>query len=234
MTETYSITDLAQEFDVTTRTIRFYEDQGLLAPKRRGQTRIYGPRDRTRLKLILRGKRLGFSLGEVAEMVLLYDSDPGEIGQLHLFLDKIRERRNGLERNHFDRLVHFLWGFLMTYPLREIVIRVSLVRGFWAFLLPFLVVVSTSTLFELIEWLAAVIFGGDLGIAYLGTQGDVWDAQKDMAMALVGSLVASIIIAIVVAALNRDFAREWSESLRVKRKEPLGEYEIERLRARKG
>ena len=140
----------------------------------------------------------------------------------------------GLERNQFDRLVHFLWGFLMTYPLREIVIRVSLVRGFWAFLLPFLVVVSTSTLFELIEWLAAVIFGGDLGIAYLGTQGDVWDAQKDMTMALVGSLVASIIIAIVVAALNRDFAREWSESLRVKRKEPLGEYEIERLRARKG
>ena len=64
--------------------------------------------------------------------------------------------------------------------------------------------------------------------------GDVWDAQKDMAMALVGSLVASIIIAIVVAALNRDFAREWSESLRVKRKEPLGEYEIERLLARKG
>ena len=102
MTETYSITDLAQEFDVTTRTIRFYEDQGLLAPKRRGQTRIYGPRDRTRLKLILRGKRLGFSLGEVAEMVLLYDSDPGEIGQLHLFLDKIRERRNGLEQQQRD------------------------------------------------------------------------------------------------------------------------------------
>ena len=102
MTETYSITDLAQEFDVTTRTIRFYEDQGLLAPKRRGQTRIYGPRDRTRLKLILRGKRLGFSLGEVREMIDMYDTAPGEKGQLALFIRKIAERRAVLAQQQAD------------------------------------------------------------------------------------------------------------------------------------
>ncbi|MDJ0948144.1 MAG: MerR family DNA-binding transcriptional regulator [Alphaproteobacteria bacterium] len=102
MTETFTITDLAQEFDVTTRAIRFYEDQGLLSPARKGQQRIYSQRDRTRLKLILRGKRLGFSLGEVAEIVELYDTEPGEVGQLDFFLDKIRERRATLEQQRED------------------------------------------------------------------------------------------------------------------------------------
>ena len=70
---TYSISELASEFDVTTRSIRFYEDQGLLAPRRRGQTRIYSRQDRVRLKLILRGKRLGFSLAETKELFDLWD-----------------------------------------------------------------------------------------------------------------------------------------------------------------
>ncbi len=100
--ESYGIADLAQEFDVTTRTIRYYEDQGLLSPRRRGQTRIYSPRDRTRLKLILRGKRLGFSLSEVAEIIQLYDTEPGEAGQLEFFIDKIRERRTALEQQRQD------------------------------------------------------------------------------------------------------------------------------------
>jgi DNA-binding transcriptional MerR regulator len=99
---TYSITDLAQEFDLTTRAIRFYEDQGLLSPARRGQTRVYTPRDRTRLKLILRGKRLGFSLGEVREMIDMYGTAPGEKGQLALFLRKIAERRAALEQQRAD------------------------------------------------------------------------------------------------------------------------------------
>ena len=99
---TYSITDLAQEFDLTTRAIRFYEDQGLLSPARRGQTRVYAPRDRTRLKLILRGKRLGFSLGEVREMIDMYDAAPGEKGQLALFIRKIAERRAMLEQQQAD------------------------------------------------------------------------------------------------------------------------------------
>lgn len=98
----YSITDLAREFDVTTRTIRFYEDEGLIAPARRGQTRIFSPRDRVRLKLILRGKRLGFSLEEIREIIDLYDAAPGELGQLRHFLAKIGERRSALEQQRAD------------------------------------------------------------------------------------------------------------------------------------
>lgn len=99
---TYSIRDLAEEFDVTTRTIRFYEDEGLISPARRGQTRLFSPRDRVRLKLILRGKRLGFSLGEIREIVDLYDAAPGEYGQLRFFLGKIAERRAMLEQQRAD------------------------------------------------------------------------------------------------------------------------------------
>lgn len=98
----YTITDLAQEFEVTTRTIRFYEDQGLLSPRRKGRQRIYSTRDRTRLKLVLRGKRLGFSLGEVAEIIELYDTEPGEAGQLDFFLEKIRQRRASLAQQRED------------------------------------------------------------------------------------------------------------------------------------
>lgn len=102
MSNTYTITQLAQEFDVTTRTIRFYEDQGLLTPTRKGQTRIYSARDRVRLKLVLRGKRLGFSLGEIREMLDMYDAEPGEVGQLQLFLAKIADRRRLLEQQQED------------------------------------------------------------------------------------------------------------------------------------
>ncbi len=98
----YGIADLAREFDVTTRTIRFYEDEGLIAPKRDGQKRIFSNRDRVRLKLILRGKRLGFSLGEIRDIIDLYDRAPGELGQLRFFIGKIRERRAVLERQKSD------------------------------------------------------------------------------------------------------------------------------------
>ncbi len=102
MSSTYTITQLSQEFDVTTRTIRFYEDQGLLTPSRNGQTRVYSARDRVRLKLVLRGKRLGFSLGEIREMLDMYDAEPGEAGQLELFLAKIADRRRLLEQQQED------------------------------------------------------------------------------------------------------------------------------------
>lgn len=101
-TATYSIRDLAREFDVTTRTIRFYEDEGLISPARRGQTRLFSPRDRVRLKLILRGKRLGFTLNEIREIIDLYDAAPGEYGQLRFFLSKIVERRALLEQQRAD------------------------------------------------------------------------------------------------------------------------------------
>jgi DNA-binding transcriptional MerR regulator len=99
---TYGIADLAREFDVTTRTLRFYEDEGLIEPQRQGQRRIFSARDRVRLKLILRGKRLGFSIGEIREIINLYDAPPGEGGQIRFFLDKIRERRAALERQRDD------------------------------------------------------------------------------------------------------------------------------------
>jgi len=137
----------------------------------------------------------------------------------------------GWERNHYDRVLHFLYGLLITYPVREIVLRVSRARGFWSYLLPLLMLISTSTIFELLEWLAALIFGSDLGIAFMATQGDVWDTQKDMALAATGSIIATLLIGGVNSMLDRDFAREWADSLRVKRREPLGEIEIARLLA---
>jgi len=99
---TYSISDLAREFDVTPRAIRFYEDQGLLAPQRSGSRRIYAKRDYVRLKLILRGKRLGLSLSEVAAMFELYDSARDEKPQLEQFLAALAERREQLERQRAD------------------------------------------------------------------------------------------------------------------------------------
>src|SRR4029450_13108384 len=89
----------------------------------------------------------------------------------------------GWERNNYDRVVHFSYGLLLAYPIRELFLRVANVRGFWGYFLPLDLTMSSSMLYELIEWAAAVYFGGDLGMAYLGTQGDVWDAHKDMALA---------------------------------------------------
>ncbi|MGI8459767.1 MAG: MerR family transcriptional regulator [Propionibacteriaceae bacterium] len=93
---TWSIGELATEFGTTLRTIRFYEDKGLLAPKRRGTTRLFGPRERVRLGLILRGKRLGFTLDEIATVLDMYDAEPGEAGQLHFLIDDVRRRRADL------------------------------------------------------------------------------------------------------------------------------------------
>ena len=89
----FSISDLAREFDVTPRAIRFYEDQGLLAPRRDGQRRIYTPRDRTRLKLTLRGKRLGLSLSEIRELIDMYEPGRDERPQLERFLSVLRPTR---------------------------------------------------------------------------------------------------------------------------------------------
>jgi len=126
-------------------------------------------------------------------------------------------------RNQFDRLVHFSYGLLLAYPIREMFLRIGNVRGFWGYFLPLDLTMSTSMLYELIEWGAAEAFGGDLGAAYLGTQGDIWDAHKDMALASLGALIAMLITAAVNRRMQRDFANEWAESIRVKRRKPLGE-----------
>jgi putative membrane protein len=129
----------------------------------------------------------------------------------------------GWERNHFDRLVHFSYGLLLAYPAREVFLRVADVRGFWGYFLPLDVVMATSMLYELIEWGAATVFGGDLGTAYLGTQGDPWDAHKDMALATVGAIAAMLTTGAINWRYQRDFARAFAESLRVKHPAPLGE-----------
>lgn len=135
----------------------------------------------------------------------------------------------GFERNHFDRLAHFCFGLLLAYPIREVFLRVADVRGVWGYYLPLDVTMATSMLFELFEWGAAELFGGDLGVAYLGTQGDVWDAHKDMALASLGAMIAMLVTVAINVSLQRDFARELAESLRVKQPKPLGEDEIARM-----
>ena len=102
MSKTYTISDLASEFDVTTRTIRFYEEKGFLKPEREGTRRIFRPSDRTKLRLILRGKRLGFSLDESAEIVLMYGSPRNNRKQLEKLVARIRIQRSGLERQQQD------------------------------------------------------------------------------------------------------------------------------------
>ena len=92
MTDTFGIAELAREFDVTTRTIRFYEDKGLLSPARKKQRRVYAPRDRVRLRLIMRGKRLGFSLTDIAEFLDLYDADPQHLEQMRALAEIARRQ----------------------------------------------------------------------------------------------------------------------------------------------
>jgi len=98
----YSISDLSKEFDITTRSIRFYEDKGLLSPSRKGQTRIYNQRDKVRLKLILRGKRLGFSLAETGRIFELYDLDETSASQLQLMIDLTSEKKDTLKQQLDD------------------------------------------------------------------------------------------------------------------------------------
>ena len=100
--KTYTITELAQEFDITPRAIRFYEDMGLLEPGRAGRNRVYSQRDRTRLKLTLRGKRLGFALQDIRQLVTMYDTDSDTAPQLEAFLAVLAAHRAQLEQQLDD------------------------------------------------------------------------------------------------------------------------------------
>jgi putative membrane protein len=134
----------------------------------------------------------------------------------------------GFDRNQYDRLVHFLFGLLLVYPAREVFVRVVAVRGFWSYWLPVDVVMSFSMLYELVEWAVAEVLGGDLGAAYLGTQGDIWDAQKDMSLASLGALLGMGAVVAVNRRMQRDLASEFAESFRVKDPRPLGEERVGR------
>jgi putative membrane protein len=102
-------------------------------------------------------------------------------------------------RNHYDRLVHFSYGLLVLPAAWELINARMSPRGTWRFLMPVFFVMSHSVIYEVIEWLAAEVFGGDLGAAYLGTQGDQWDAQKDMALAAAGALLGTMLMALRTA-----------------------------------
>lgn len=134
-------------------------------------------------------------------------------------------------RNHYDRLVHFLYGLLLAYPIRELVLRVANVRGFWGYFLPLDVTMSTSMLYELVEWIYAEV-AGDGSHLYLGTQGDEWDAHKDMALATIGAAISMSVTAAFNVRYQRDFAREFVDSLRVKHEDPLGEEALRELKKR--
>lgn len=102
MRDYYTISELTREFDVSTRTLRFYEDEGLIQPVRRGRTRLFRPADRHLIRQILRGKRLGFSINEIREIIQIYSEPPGEVGQLNLLLRRIEEKKEELRQKRRD------------------------------------------------------------------------------------------------------------------------------------
>jgi len=107
-----------------------------------------------------------------------------------------------LSRNHFDRIVHFAFGLLLTYPISEVLMRAIKASSFWNYFLPLAIVKAASSLYELVEMWVARIVSPELGTAYLGTQGDPWDAQKDMAAAMFGSLLC-LLITVVAKKVGR-------------------------------
>lgn len=129
----------------------------------------------------------------------------------------------GFARNHFDRIVHFSFGLLIAYPIREVFFRIASARGFWGYYLPFDVTMSFSALYEIIEWIAAVTLNPSAGSAFLGSQGDEFDGIKDMAMAGCGALIAMAITAGMDWYLKPNFWKEFRDSLKVKHPTPLGE-----------
>jgi putative membrane protein len=134
------------------------------------------------------------------------------------------------DRNMYDRFVHFSFGLLMAYPVREVFMRLAKVRGFWALYLPLDLTFAFSAIYEIIEWIAATYADPQAGIAFLGTQGDMWDAQKDMLMCGTGAFLAMCITAGINLALNPDFKRELRDSLRIEKGEsPLGEVRLKQM-----
>lgn len=136
----------------------------------------------------------------------------------------------GASRNMYDRVVHFSCGFLLFYPIREVFMRLAKVRGIWGYILPIDLWGSFSAIYEIIEWRAAANVAPEAGLAFLGSQGDVWDAQKDMGLALLGSVIAAIIIFIINMHYKKDFWEDMKASLKINKDDHiLGEVELEKM-----
>ncbi len=130
----------------------------------------------------------------------------------------------GSGRNMYDRLVHFSFGLLLVYPLRETFMRVAKVRGVWAYGFPLVMVLAFSAAYEIIEWLVAARVDHSAGLAFLGAQGDVWDAQKDMALAAIGAAITLLIVALIHWRHDPAFGRDLRASMAIGRGDPpLGE-----------
>lgn len=130
----------------------------------------------------------------------------------------------GASRNMYDRLVHFSFGLLLAYPVREVFMRLAKAKGFWGFFFPVELVFAAAGIYEIIEWGAAAIIDPAAGLTFIGAQGDIWDAQKDMLLAGIGAIITMCIVLGVHLKLNRNLGKEIRESLRPQPKDrPLGE-----------
>jgi putative membrane protein len=134
------------------------------------------------------------------------------------------------QRNNYDRLVHFSFGLLMAYPVREIFLRIASVRGFWGYYFPLDVMASFSALYEIVEMGVALMLGGEVAQTYNGEQGDRWDAIKDMGMAITGGVIAMVTIFLINWRYKKGFWKDIGQSFSVKRKTPLGEVELQRMK----
>lgn len=118
----------------------------------------------------------------------------------------------GLERNHYDRAIHFLYGLTLAWPYREAFLHA--VRGnpppFWSYLLPLTFTIATSVIYEFAEWAAVLVFGADVGMAFLGTQGDEWDSHSDTLCAVSGAFLATFVMIAIHLRTGRDFPAEWA------------------------
>jgi putative membrane protein len=140
----------------------------------------------------------------------------------------------GAERNMYDRLVHFCFGFLLAYPIREVFVRLSRAKGFWGLWFPVELTLAFSAVYEIIEWLAAAAVDPAAGLAFLGAQGDVWDAQKDMLLAGIGAIIAMGVAFAIRVSRDQMFWKEFTNSFkRSNHDAPLGEVALTRFSKRK-
>lgn len=145
------------------------------------------------------------------------------------FGDTLQEWLNA-DRNMYDRLVHFSFGFLLAYPIREIFMRLAKVKGFWAYYIPIELTLAFSAIYEIVEWLAVEVSSTQVGMDFLGAQGDIWDAQKDMALAGIGAILAMLIVALINWRYNKRFSTELKESLSIPKGDvPLGEDKLKEI-----
>ncbi len=134
----------------------------------------------------------------------------------------------GENRNMYDRLVHFSFGLLFAYPIREMFMRLAQAKGIWPYFFPIDITFALSAIYEIIEWRTAANVDVSAGLAFLGAQGDIWDAQKDMLMAGIGAIITMLIVFLINMCLQKGFWKEMIQSIKPRKHDaPLGENRLE-------